>query len=82
MWHKLVALVAFHHLPLVCGVYTRLMKKELSEILSKELTEMSHLTLVLVVLQCFATAALACGMTTHTEIAHRSEVRSMCGSAC
>jgi hypothetical protein len=62
------------------------MKKEIPQIVSRELTEMSHLThrawLVLVVLLCYATAALACGMTTHTEIAHRSEVRSMCGSAC
>jgi hypothetical protein len=30
--------------------------------------------LVVAVLQCFAGAVLACGMTTHTEIAHRAEV--------
>ena len=30
--------------------------------------------MVVAVLLCFATSALACGMTTHTEIAHRSEV--------
>jgi hypothetical protein len=30
--------------------------------------------LVVAVLQIFAGAAFACGMTTHTEIAHRAEV--------
>ena len=40
-----------------------------------EMNCMSRLMLlVIAVLQCF-TSALACGMTTHTEIAHRSEVR-------
>jgi hypothetical protein len=36
--------------------------------------------LLLLLLQCFASAVLACGMTTHTEIAHRSEVRFHSGS--
>ncbi len=33
-----------------------------------------HVRLLAAVL-CFASGAAACGMTTHTEIAHRSEVR-------